>query len=101
MASCNLILVRRMAAATLESHDYSHLIGSDLVVGDADNQSFATYLPRAGKVVRQIALDDWGTIGWYCSFTSHSSISSAPWTQASACLLSLILLSARACSATL
>jgi hypothetical protein len=50
-----------MSAATLESHDYSHLIGSDLEVGDAENQSFATYLPRAGKVVRQIALDDWGT----------------------------------------
>jgi hypothetical protein len=50
-----------MAAANLESHDYSHLIGSDLVVGDADNRSFAAYLPRAGRVVRQIALDDWGT----------------------------------------
>ena len=50
-----------MAAATIESHDYSHLIGSDLVVGDSDDHSFAAYLPRTGTVVRQIALDDWGT----------------------------------------
>ena len=52
-----LFLVRRMAAVTLESHDYSHLIGSDLLVGDSDNQSFAAYLPRTGAVVRQIALE--------------------------------------------
>ncbi len=51
-----------MAAATIESYDYSHLIGTDLVVGYSDqNESFAAYLPRTGTVVRQIALEDWGS----------------------------------------
>jgi hypothetical protein len=45
---------------SLQSHDYRHLIGTDLVVGDSDNQSFAAYLPRTGTVVRQIALDRMG-----------------------------------------
>jgi hypothetical protein len=50
-----------MPAATIESHDYSHLIGTELTVGYADqNESFASYLPRTGSVVRQITLDDWG-----------------------------------------
>ena len=50
-----------MSAATLGSHDYSYLIGSDLKVGYADqNESFAAYLPRTGTVVRQITLEDWG-----------------------------------------
>lgn len=50
-----------MSAATLESHDYGYLIGSDLRVGYADqNESFAAYLPRTGTVVRQITLEDWG-----------------------------------------
>ena len=54
-----LYLVRRMSAATLQSHGY--LIGSDLTVGYADqNESFAAYLPRTGTVVRQITLEDWG-----------------------------------------
>jgi len=51
-----------MSAATLESHDYSHLIGRDLAVGYGDqNESFAAYLPRTGTVVRQIPLEDWGS----------------------------------------
>jgi hypothetical protein len=51
-----------MSAATLESHDYSHLIGTDLAVGYADqNESFAAYLPRTGTVVRQVTLEDWGS----------------------------------------
>ncbi len=51
-----------MAAGTIESHDYSHLIGTDLTVGYSDqNESFAPYLPRTGTVVRQIALGDWGS----------------------------------------
>jgi hypothetical protein len=51
-----------MSAATLESHDYSHLIGCDLAVGYADqNESFAAYLPRTGRVARQITLEDWGS----------------------------------------
>ena len=56
-----LLLVRRMTARAIESHDYSHLIGTDLTVGCSDqNESFAPYLPRTGTVVRQIALEDWG-----------------------------------------
>jgi hypothetical protein len=51
-----------MPAATIESHDYSHLIGTELTIGYADqNEGFASYLPRTGTVVRQITLDDWGT----------------------------------------
>ncbi len=51
-----------MSATALESHDYSHLIGSDLAVGYADqNESFAAYLPRTGTVVRQIPPEDWGS----------------------------------------
>jgi hypothetical protein len=50
-----------MVVSAIESHDYSHLIGTDLTVGDSDNRSFAPYLPRTGTVIRQIALDDWGT----------------------------------------
>ena len=51
-----------MPAATLESYDYSHLIGTDLTVGYADqNDSFAAYLPRTAKVVPQIALEDWSS----------------------------------------
>ena len=51
-----------MTAHAIESHDYSHLIGTDLTVGYSDqNESFAPYLPRTGTVVRQIALEDWGS----------------------------------------
>ena len=51
-----------MPAATLESHDYNHLIGANLTVGYADqNESFAAYLPRTGTVARQITLEDWGS----------------------------------------
>ena len=51
-----------MSTATLESHDYSYLIGSNLAVGYADqNEGFAAYLPRTGIVVRQITLKDWGS----------------------------------------
>jgi hypothetical protein len=51
-----------MSATTLGSHDYSHLIGSALAVGYADqNESFAAYLPRTGTVARQITLEDWGS----------------------------------------
>jgi len=50
-----------MSDATLESHDYGHLIGTNLTVGYADqNESFAAYLPRAGTAVRQITVEDWG-----------------------------------------
>ncbi len=50
-----------MSAATLESHDYSHLVGTDLTVGYADqNESFARHLPRSGTVACQVALEDWG-----------------------------------------
>jgi hypothetical protein len=50
-----------MSAATLESHDYGHLIGTDLSVGYADqNESFAAYLPRVGTAIRQITVEDSG-----------------------------------------
>jgi hypothetical protein len=51
-----------MSSVTLKSPDYSHLIGTDLTVGYADqHESFAAYLPRTGMVVRQITLEDWGS----------------------------------------
>jgi hypothetical protein len=50
-----------MPAARIESHDNADLIGSAFVVTDSDNSNFATYLPRAGRAVRQIALEDWGS----------------------------------------
>jgi hypothetical protein len=50
-----------MSRTALESHDYLHLIGTDLIVGYTDqNESSSAYLPRSGTVVRQIALEDWG-----------------------------------------
>jgi len=55
-----LLLVRRMPAAVIESHDYTQLIGCDFTVTDADNSTFAAYLPRTGTAVRQIAVQDWG-----------------------------------------
>jgi hypothetical protein len=59
--SCSPIIVRRMPAAALDSYDYSHLIGGDFTVSDADNSTFAAYLPRTGTAVRQIALEEWGS----------------------------------------
>src|SRR3982750_3729850 len=51
-----------MPTSALESHDYSHLVGTDLTVGYFDqNESFAAYLPRSGTVIRQITLEDWGS----------------------------------------
>ena len=51
-----------MPAAPIQSHDYTHLIGTELAVGYADqNDAFAAHLPRTGAVVRQIAIDDWGS----------------------------------------
>jgi hypothetical protein len=50
-----------MSASTVEAHDYGHLIGTSLTVGSSDNQEFAAYLPRKGTVIRQIALEDWGS----------------------------------------
>ena len=49
-----------MPAAVIESHDYADLIGSDFIVADSDNSSFAAFLPRAGTAVRQIGLENWG-----------------------------------------
>jgi len=49
-----------MPTTVTESYDYADLIGSDFMVTDSDSSSFAAFLPRAGTVVRQIALDDWG-----------------------------------------
>jgi hypothetical protein len=50
-----------MPAPVVESHNYADLIGSDFVVTDSDNSSFAAFLPRTGTAVRQIALEDWGS----------------------------------------
>jgi hypothetical protein len=51
-----------MTSTATQSHDYTHLIGSQLTVGYGDhNDAFAVYLPRTGTVVRQIALEDWGS----------------------------------------
>jgi hypothetical protein len=51
-----------MSAATAQSHDYSHLIGTELTVGYADqNETFGAYLPRTGTAIRQITLEDWGS----------------------------------------
>jgi len=49
-----------MPAAVVESYDYTQLIGCDFTVTDADNSTFAVYLPRTGTAVRQIAVQDWG-----------------------------------------
>src|SRR5437764_4466609 len=81
-----------MPVASVESHDYTNLIGANLTVGYSDqNESFAAYLPCTGTVVRQIALKDWGSDWLYCSFTSRLSISSGHWIPGFACLSSLIL----------
>ena len=67
-----------MPVATIESHNYSYLIGTELTVGYADqNESFASYLPRTGTVMRQITLDVWAPIGWSWGYTRHSITSSA------------------------
>jgi hypothetical protein len=51
-----------MTSTAVQSHDYSHLIGNQLVVGYGDhNDAFAAHLPRSGTVARQIALEDSGS----------------------------------------
>jgi len=47
---------------TFPQHDYAHLIGSELCVGYSDqNESFASFMPLCGTVLRQITIQDWGT----------------------------------------
>ena len=44
------------------SYNYSHLLGSHLTLhGVGENISLDSFLPRKGKVTRQITLENWGT----------------------------------------
>lgn len=59
-------------ASNAPSYDYADLLSKRVVLrGSGENVTFDALLPRAGVLVRQIALEDWGRDWLVLQFDNH------------------------------